>query len=154
MICPLVAVLQWRQEIERFTPPGTLKVCQMPSSSHASVHNHMRRYLLQQSSQLPPSDPSNTNFKHLGLGIIAWVVVQVVVFHGNKRTADPAELAEADVVLTTYSIIEGEHRRYVEPDKIPCKYCNKRFQPERLEVHLRYACHPAVMPHSVPGQPA
>ena len=78
----------------------------------------------------------------------------MVVFHGNKRTADPAELAEADVVLTTYSIIEGEHRRYVEPDKIPCKYCNKRFQPERLEVHLRYACHPAVMPHSVPGQPA
>ncbi len=63
--------------------------------------------------------------------------LQVVVFHGNKRTADPAELADADVVLTTYSIIEGEHRRYVEPDKIPCKYCSKRFQPERLEVHLR-----------------
>ena len=95
-----------------------------------------------------PSDPSNTNFKHLGLGllgfaVVAWAVVQVVVFHGNKRTADPAELAEADVVLTTYSIIEGEHRRYVEPDKIPCKYCNKRFQPDRLEVHLRYSCHPA-----------
>ena len=63
--------------------------------------------------------------------------MQVVVFHGNKRTADPAELADADVVLTTYSIIEGEHRRYVEPDKIPCKYCSKRFQPDRLEVHLR-----------------
>jgi hypothetical protein len=27
VICPLVAVLQWRQEIERFTAPGTLKVC-------------------------------------------------------------------------------------------------------------------------------
>ena len=26
VICPLVAVLQWRQEIERFTNPGTLKV--------------------------------------------------------------------------------------------------------------------------------
>lgn len=63
--------------------------------------------------------------------------MQVVVFHGNRRTADPTELAGADVVLTTYSIIEGEHRRYVEPDKIPCKYCNKRFQPDRLEVHLR-----------------
>ena len=53
VICPLVAVLQWRQEIERFTPPGTLKVCQMPSSSHASAHDHMRRCLLQLSSQLP-----------------------------------------------------------------------------------------------------
>jgi hypothetical protein len=27
VICPLVAVLQWRQEIERFTAPGTLKAC-------------------------------------------------------------------------------------------------------------------------------
>lgn len=61
------------------------------------------------------------------------------MFHGSKRTADAAELAGADVVLTTYSIIEGEHRRYVEPDKIPCKYCSRKFQPERLEVHLRCA---------------
>lgn len=28
VVCPLVAVLQWRQEIERFTTPGTLKVRQ------------------------------------------------------------------------------------------------------------------------------
>ncbi|BDA51349.1 probable ATP-dependent helicase rhp16 [Coccomyxa sp. Obi] len=91
VVCPLVAVLQWRQEIERFTQPNTLKV---------------------------------------------------VVFHGSKRTADAAELAGADVVLTTYSIIEGEHRRYVEPDKIPCKYCSRKFQPERLDVHLRFFCGP------------
>jgi len=26
VVCPLVAVLQWRQEIERFTKPNTLKV--------------------------------------------------------------------------------------------------------------------------------
>ncbi len=26
VVCPLVAVLQWRQEIERFTLPNTLKV--------------------------------------------------------------------------------------------------------------------------------
>ena len=30
VICPLVAVLQWRQEIERFTTPGTLKVHKLP----------------------------------------------------------------------------------------------------------------------------
>ena len=66
------------------------------------------------------------------------------MFHGSKRTAIAAELAGADVVLTTYSIIEGEHRRYVEPDKIPCKYCSRKFQPERLEVHLR-----CVLPSSV-----
>ncbi len=27
VVCPLVAVLQWRQEIERFTKPNTLKAC-------------------------------------------------------------------------------------------------------------------------------
>ena len=27
VICPLVAVIQWGQEIARFTAPGTLKVC-------------------------------------------------------------------------------------------------------------------------------
>lgn len=59
------------------------------------------------------------------------------MFHGNKRTANPAELAAADVVLTTYSIIEGEHRRYCETEKIPCKYCKRKFVAERLEVHLR-----------------
>ena len=26
MICPVVAVLQWRQEIARYTSPGSLKV--------------------------------------------------------------------------------------------------------------------------------
>ena len=26
VVCPLVAVIQWRQEIARFTSPGTLKV--------------------------------------------------------------------------------------------------------------------------------
>ena len=46
---------------------------------------------------------------------------QVVVFHGSKRTADAAELARADVVLTTYAIIEGEHRRYCQEDR--CAAC-------------------------------
>ena len=27
VVCPLVAVIQWRQEIARFTAPGALKVC-------------------------------------------------------------------------------------------------------------------------------
>ena len=31
VVCPLVAVLQWRQEIERFTPPNTLKVSPLRS---------------------------------------------------------------------------------------------------------------------------
>ncbi len=30
VICPLVAVIQWGQEIERFVAPNTLKVCAPP----------------------------------------------------------------------------------------------------------------------------
>ena len=33
VVCPLVAVLQWRQEIERFTLPDTLKVGPKPHDS-------------------------------------------------------------------------------------------------------------------------
>ena len=43
---------------------------------------------------------------------------QVVIYHGGKRTTDPAELAAADVVLTTYSIVESEFRRNCLPGKV------------------------------------
>ncbi|KAK9813234.1 hypothetical protein WJX72_011166 [[Myrmecia] bisecta] len=91
VVCPLVAVLQWRQEIARFTAPNTLKV---------------------------------------------------VVYHGNKRAVEAGQLEQADVVLTTYSIIESEYRRETQPCKVPCSYCNKKFYPERLKVHLRFFCGP------------
>ena len=65
-------------------------------------------------------------------------VVQVVVYHGNKRASSAEELQNADVVLTTYSIVEGEFRRHTQPNKATCTYCNKKFYPDRLKVHLRY----------------
>ncbi len=65
---------------------------------------------------------------------------QVMVYHGPKRgaTLDAAKLAEADVVLTTYSIIESEYRRQeMATGKVACAFCNKKFYPYRLKVHLR-----------------
>ena len=64
---------------------------------------------------------------------------QVVVYHGAKRTTRPAELAEADVVLTTYAIVEAEHRRYMMPGKVQCRYCKGKFYPDRLRLHLKCA---------------
>lgn len=63
--------------------------------------------------------------------------LQVVIYHGNKREASVEELSQADVVLTTYSIVENEFRKNCLPDKVPCSYCNKKFFPDRLKVHLR-----------------
>jgi len=63
--------------------------------------------------------------------------LKVVVYHGNKRATSAEELENADVVLTTYSIIESEFRRHTQPNKATCTYCNKKFYPDRLKVHLR-----------------
>lgn len=38
-------------------------------------------------------------------------VWQVVVYHGAKRAADLEQLTNADVVLTTYSVLENEYRK-------------------------------------------
>ena len=65
--------------------------------------------------------------------------MQVVVYHGSKRATCPEELAEADVVLTTYAIIESEHRRFMMPGKVACRYCKGKFYPDRLRLHLKCA---------------
>lgn len=43
VICPVVAVIQWRQEIARYTTPGSVKVCACRDTnthmrSHTCVH--------------------------------------------------------------------------------------------------------------------
>lgn len=47
-------------------------------------------------------------------------------------------------VLTTYSIVESEHRKNVMPDKEECKWCGRKFYPDRLKVHLRFFCGPTA----------
>lgn len=44
----------------------------------------------------------------------AWPLpsAQVMVYHGAKRAADVQALGSADVVLTTYSVLENEYRRW------------------------------------------
>jgi len=52
------------------------------------------------------------------------------------------------VVLTTYAIIEAEHRRYMMPGKVQCRYCKGKFYPDRLRLHLKCAvgaCLPSSM---------
>ncbi|GJP76840.1 hypothetical protein CLOP_g7292 [Closterium sp. NIES-67] len=91
VICPLVAVLQWRQEIARFTRPDSVKV---------------------------------------------------LVYHGPKRAISVEDLADYDVVLTTFSIVEAEMRATVFPSKVECQWCLRKFFPDRLEIHQKYFCGP------------
>lgn len=94
VVCPMVAVIQWRNEIARFTAEGSTKV---------------------------------------------------LVYHGANRCKDVAELSQYDFVLTTYSIVEIEHRKHLMPAKEKCQWCTKLFYPDRLAIHLRFFCGPTAV---------
>ena len=91
VICPVVALIQWVGEIEKYTRKGSAKV---------------------------------------------------LVYHGAKRATVNHDFNDYDFVLTTYSTIEGDYRKYVMPPKEPCRYCGELFRPNRLKVHQRYYCGP------------
>lgn len=91
VVCPLVAVMQWKSEIERFVEHG-----------HLSVYIH----------------------------------------HGPKRLDVAAKIAAYDIVLTTYSIVESEIRKTLGWSKVACKYCGKKYLPDKLVSHNKYFCGP------------
>ncbi|EWM25491.1 snf2 super family [Nannochloropsis gaditana] len=64
----------------------------------------------------------------------------VLVYHGSSREDAKALLQQADVVLTTYSIVEAEYRKMMSPEKVKCEDCGKRFYPDKLRLHKRYFC--------------
>uniref|UniRef100_A0A7S0BQX2 Uncharacterized protein n=1 Tax=Rhodosorus marinus TaxID=101924 RepID=A0A7S0BQX2_9RHOD len=71
--------------------------------------------------------------------------LSVLLYHGPKRPADPAVLAEYDVVLTTYSIVESEYRAKMGYQKTACQYCGNRYYIEKLKVHNKYFCGPDAL---------
>ncbi|KAG7377159.1 hypothetical protein PHYPSEUDO_012067 [Phytophthora pseudosyringae] len=91
VVCPLVAVMQWKSEIERFVEPGLL-----------SVYIH----------------------------------------HGPKRLDLVKKIASYDIVLTTYSIIESEIRKTLGWSKVACRYCGRKYLPDKLVSHNKYFCGP------------
>ncbi|KAG5476943.1 hypothetical protein LSCM1_05276 [Leishmania martiniquensis] len=64
----------------------------------------------------------------------------VVVYRTTKVTKD--ELENADVVLTTYPMLEQAWRSLINKIKVPCPYCELLFIPRQLVVHNKYFCGP------------
>jgi DNA repair protein RAD16 len=108
VVCPVIALTQWRSEIAR----------------HCSSAQPLR----------------------------------VLIYHGPKRAVTAETLADFDVVLTTYSVLEVEWRKMVEPTKTACAYCGKAFLEAKLRVHNRSFCGPRRGPkrcgRGSPGGPA
>jgi protein-disulfide isomerase len=59
--------------------------------------------------------------------------LRVLIYHGPTRALTAETLADYDVVLTTYSVLEVEWRKMVEPTKSECPYCGK-VAPELVEL--------------------
>ncbi|KAG5192746.1 P-loop containing nucleoside triphosphate hydrolase protein [Tribonema minus] len=89
VICPLIALTQWRAEIERFVEDGGLSV---------------------------------------------------VTYHGADRAKGTRGLADADVVLTTYAVVQADYRRMVAKRKVKCPDCGKALYPDKLFLHRKYFC--------------
>jgi DNA repair protein RAD16 len=64
----------------------------------------------------------------------------VKVYHGDNRSASIRELAAADVVLTSYKVLEIEYRKATAGTKVTCRICERKFYPDKLRVHRKYFC--------------
>ena len=68
--------------------------------------------------------------------------LSVHVYHGTNRGVESSlhTLMEADVVLTSFKIIELEYRRATAGTKVECSICGKKYYPEKLRSHRKYFC--------------
>ena len=94
-----------------FEPEPKPALCLRPSQLYA-----LSALLQTQASLAPKSayfDQAQTipARKPTCFGPLCHPCTQVAVFHGAKRAADTAGLEDADVVLTTYSVLESEYRK-------------------------------------------
>lgn len=69
---------------------------------------------------------------------------RVVVYHGTNRGKNIEDFLDYDFVITTYSIVEAEYRKYMMPPKSKCVYCGKSYHLKKLSTHLKYYCGPGA----------
>ncbi|PBJ79233.1 DNA repair protein [Trypanosoma cruzi cruzi] len=74
--------------------------------------------------------------EHVVPGTLSIIVVDRAI-HVKKD-----EMENADVVLTTYPMMEQSWRNVVNKTKVYCPYCEQLFLPRQLVVHNRYFCGP------------
>ena len=68
--------------------------------------------------------------------------LDVVVYYSDRKNIDAAALNDADVVLTTYPVVEGEWRKCVNRAMVQCRWCAKKLLPRSLVTHQKYFCGP------------
>ena len=66
--------------------------------------------------------------------------LKIAMFYGGKRSS--INFSEADVVITTYPVLEFEYRKQCDRTKVRCAFCEKAMLPRKLELHYKYFCGP------------
>ncbi|KAK7230731.1 nucleotide-excision repair protein [Aureococcus anophagefferens] len=77
-----------------------------------------------------------------GDGGAALAAPKVLVYYDKRARITPGALDGADVVLTTYPILEYEYRAAVSKCKVACPVCATKMLPRKLRAHLKYMCGP------------
>ncbi|CCW70891.1 unnamed protein product [Phytomonas sp. Hart1] len=72
--------------------------------------------------------------------VVSGKLTVLVVYKTSKIKREDIE--NADVVLTTYPMIEQAWRLLVNRTKVPCPYCGQLFLVRQLIVHNKYFCSP------------
>ncbi|CBH16960.1 DNA repair protein, putative [Trypanosoma brucei gambiense DAL972] len=65
-----------------------------------------------------------------------------VVVVSRTKNVRRDDIQNADVVLTTYPMLEQSWRELVNKKRVPCPYCQQLYLPRQLVVHNRYFCGP------------
>lgn len=71
--------------------------------------------------------------------------IQVLVYHGANRNRTLEQFKKYDFVITTYSLVEAEYRKYIMPPRKKCRYCGRLLHKEKLFIHLKYFCGPDAL---------
>ncbi|KAL3363864.1 hypothetical protein AABB24_012887 [Solanum stoloniferum] len=67
---------------------------------------------------------------------------KILVYHGSNRRKLSHDIEEYDFVITTYSTVEAEYRKYVMQPKQKCEWCGKAYYEEKLPIHQKRFCGP------------
>ncbi|KAF7805789.1 DNA repair protein RAD16-like isoform X1 [Senna tora] len=66
---------------------------------------------------------------------------KVLVYHGAKRGRCSKQFSEYDFVITTYSIVESEYRKYMMPPKEKTEKQSKQLKKKKREVNKKIKEH-------------
>jgi DNA repair protein RAD16 len=68
--------------------------------------------------------------------------LEVEIYYGFDRKKLDFDGKANTIVLTTYQTLEADFRVEVNQHKVPCKWCQRLFLPEKLKYHQKYFCGP------------